>query len=65
MAALGRDGGKMYGIGRRAALAIFLIVGFAWQAFGDVTTCFGSGNCTVSTPSGVRQMNKEEALAHG
>ena len=46
------------------SLATLLNVGFAWQAFGDVTTCFGSGNCTVSTPNGARQMNKEEAFAH-
>ena len=36
--------------GRRAVFVLtFLIVGFAWQAFGNVTTCFGPGNCIVST----------------
>jgi hypothetical protein len=54
----------MHRIGRRAVLVIFLIVGFVWQAHGDVTTCFGSDNCTVSTPDGARQMSKKEAFAY-
>jgi hypothetical protein len=59
----------MYSIGRTVGLAImlaFLIFGFAWQASGDVTTCYGAGagNCTVSSPNGIRQMNNDEALAH-
>ena len=54
----------MYRIGQRAVLTIFLIVGFAVQSFGDVTTCYGSDNCTVVTPDGAHQMSKEEAVVY-